>query len=178
MWPNLAHPEDDPFQLTISPELEEPLSVLSGNLKFLIRPLSTVVFRRVFRLALSKLHDQLWSEVLMRRRFTAFGATQFLHDCQAVFSVIDRFLPGSSSVMAKLKDGVALLNLPLALEVAAPTTEGVDRDAAVLMTLMEANDRVYKDNSEARKVLGELGLTCLTPTEAREITMRRVELQG
>lgn len=162
--------EDDPWQLTISPELDEPLRILTRNLEFLTRPLSTIVFRRVFRLALGKLQDKLWNEVLMRQKFTAYGATQFLRDNQAILSVVDRFIPGGSAIMARLRAGVQLLTLPLEV-----SEEAVASGKSAGITLQEADSRVYIDNEEARKLLEELQLTLLTTQNARDIMQRRVE---
>lgn len=157
--------------MTISPELDEPLRILTRNLEFLARPLSTAVFRRVFRFALGKLQDKLWNEVLMRQKFTTFGATQFLRDNQAILSVIDRFIPGGSTIMERLRAGVQLLNLPL-----EAGEEGTTNGNSNVTTLQEADQRVYKDNDEARKVLEELQLTSLTTQNARDIMQRRVEI--
>ncbi|CAG9991437.1 unnamed protein product [Clonostachys byssicola] len=156
--------QDDPWQLSISPELDEPLRILSRNLEFLVKALSTAVFRRVWREALGKLQDQLWHEVLLRQSFTAFGATQFFRDTNAVFSLVDRYIPGSSTVMGTLLDGVRLLNLPVELK-------GEEKG----LTLKEASDRVFTDNDEARKVLAELHLDALTPQNSRYILQKRVE---
>ncbi|CAH0019161.1 unnamed protein product [Clonostachys rhizophaga] len=156
--------QDDPWQLSISPELDEPLRILSRNLEFLVKALSTAVFRRVWREALGKLQDQLWHEVLLRQSFTAFGAAQFFRDTNAVFTLVDRYIPGSSTVMGTLLDGVRLLNLPVELK-------GEEKG----LTLKEASDRVFTDNDEARKVLADLHLDALTPQNSRYILQKRVE---
>lgn len=155
----------------ISPELDEPLHTLTRNLDFCHKALSTAVFRRVWRQTLAKLQDQLWNEVLLRQNFTGAGARQFLNDCQAIASLVDRHLGGSggSTAMAALFDGLKLLNLP-----AGDESEGQEKSDGV-MTLKRASDGVFTDNDEARKVLEELGLSELTPQNARYILQRRVE---
>lgn len=160
--------------MTISPELDEPLRILTRNLEFLIRPLSTPVFLRVFRLALGKLQDKLWGEVLMRQKFTTFGATQFLRDTQAILSVVDRFIPGGAAIMSRLRAGVQLLTLPLEAAEAETEADG-SKGKSGGITLQEADRRVYKDNEEARKLLEELQLSALTTQNARDIMQRRVE---
>ncbi|KAF7548186.1 hypothetical protein G7046_g8765 [Stylonectria norvegica] len=154
---------DDPSQATITPELDEPLRIIKRNLDFLSKALSTAAFRRVWRDALSKLQDLLWHDVLLRQHFTTFGATQFLRDSTAVFALVDHYIPGGSSALDTLHEGMRLLSLPV-----EPT------DSAGL-TLKEASDRVFTDNDEARKVLEELGLVSLSPPNARHILQRRVE---
>src|SRR5277367_565519 len=112
---------------------------------FLHKALASATFRRIWHEALDALQDLLWNEVLMRERFTTLGATQFYRDLTAVWAIIDEFIPdGSSSAlgMPKLREGAQLLNLPI-----------VARDG--LMSLSSAYDRVYADNTEARKVIDE-----------------------
>ena len=52
---------------------------------------------------------------------------------------------------------------------------GTANGQSSVITLHEADRRVYKDNEEARKVLEELQLTSLTTQNARDIMQRRVE---
>ncbi|KAF5685029.1 Rad50-interacting protein [Fusarium denticulatum] len=150
-------------ELAITPELDEPLRILQRNFDFLIRALSTAVFRRVCREALVKLQDYLWQSVLMRQSFTTCGAAQFRRDGAALVSTIERYIPNGSSVLDNLIEGMQLLSLP----VEAGETGG--------LTLKEASDRVFTDNEEARKVLEELHLEGLSPQGARNILQRRVE---
>lgn len=149
--------------MSITPELDDPLQTLKRNLDFLSKALSVASFRRVWREALEKLQDLLWNSVLLRQTFTTLGATQFMHDGSAIFSLIDRYIPNGATTMDALRDGMRLLSLPAETEV-----EGV-------MTLKEASDRAFKDNDEARSVLEELHLDSLTPINARQILQKRVE---
>ncbi|PTB69208.1 hypothetical protein BBK36DRAFT_1112557 [Trichoderma citrinoviride] len=157
-----ATPADDSSALSITPELDEPLSVLKRNLEFLARALSAASYRRVWRDALDKLQDLLWHSVLTRQTFTTLGAAQFAHDCASIFSLVDRFIPNGSAALEALREGLVLLNLPA-------TAEGEG------MTLKQASDRAFKDNDEARRVLEELELVALTPLNARQILQKRVE---
>ncbi|RBR24142.1 uncharacterized protein FIESC28_03042 [Fusarium coffeatum] len=150
-------------ELAITPELDEPLRILQRNFDFLIKALSTAVFRRVWREALSKLQDHLWSTVLMRQSFTTYGATQFRRDGVALVAVVERYIPNGSSILDSLTEGMQLLSLP------------VEAGEAGGLTLKEASDRVFTDNEEARKVLEELHLEELSPQSARNILQRRVE---
>ncbi|KAI0099720.1 RINT-1 family protein [Nemania sp. FL0031] len=152
----------DSSQLAITPELDEPLKILKRNLTFLASALSTAVYRRIWRTALEKLQDMLWGDVLLRQNFTTLGAAQLVRDLQAIFSLVDRHIPDGSLIMSTLQDGAQLLNLPVALE-----GEGI--------TLQQASDRIFTDNTEAKKTLAELDLESLTPANARKILQRRVE---
>ncbi|KAI0196998.1 RINT-1 family protein [Astrocystis sublimbata] len=152
----------DPSQLAITPELDEPLKILKRNLEFLASALSTAVFRRAWRAALEKMQDSLWGDVLLHQNFTTLGAAQLVRDLQAIYSLVDRHIPDGSLIMRTLQDGARLLNLP----VESPD-EGI--------TLHQADDRIYTDNTEAKSLLAELDMESLTPQHARKIIRRRVE---
>ncbi|KAI1271152.1 RINT-1 family protein [Xylaria sp. FL0933] len=152
----------DPSQLAITPELDEPLKIMKRNLTFLANALSTAVYRRIWRTALDRLQEMLWGEVLLKQNFTTLGAAQFVRDLQALSSLVDRHLPDGSLIMGTLQDGAQLLNLPI---------EASDGG----ITLQQATDRLFTDNTEAKKTLAELGLESLTPANARKILQRRVE---
>jgi RAD50-interacting protein 1 len=154
---------EDLSLLNVSPELDEPLHILTRNLAFLAKPLSAASFRRVWREALGKLQDQLINDVLLRQEFTTHGAAQYLRDVAELLDAVNRYIPGGSSALATLQDGVRLLNLPVASE----------DDKAI--TLKAASDRVFTNNGEARKLLEELELGELTPQLARNILQRRIE---
>ncbi|KAI1207874.1 TIP-1 family-domain-containing protein [Annulohypoxylon truncatum] len=149
-------------QLSVTPELDEPLKILKRNLAFLAAALSTAVFRRIWRASLEKLQDLLWTNVLMTQNFTTLGAAQFVRDLDAIASLIDRHIPDGSAAFSTLQDGLRLLNLPLEAEGGA-------------VSLQEASDRVFTDNTEAKKLLAELDLESLTPANARKILQKRVE---
>ncbi|KJZ76781.1 hypothetical protein HIM_03658 [Hirsutella minnesotensis 3608] len=155
---------DDQSQLTVTPELDEPLHILKRNLDFSSKALSTASFRRVWHDALERLQDTLWNGVLVRQSFTTLGAAQFSHDGSTIFALVDRYIPGGSATLTTLREGILLLNLPTATE------EGPDG-----VTLKEASDRAYTNNNEARTLLEELGLGALTPMNARHVLERRVE---
>ncbi|KAK4664941.1 uncharacterized protein QC763_509030 [Podospora pseudopauciseta] len=153
---------DEVDNLAITAELDEPLRILKRDLDFLSRALGTAPFRRVWRQALEKLNDILWTEVLMSHKFTASGAAQFARDLAAIEGVVERYIPDGSNALGSLSDAVRLLNLPL---------EGEG------MTLKKATDMVYTDNTEAKKMLEEVGVADggLTAANARQILGRRVE---
>lgn len=144
--------------------------MLKRNLDFLVRVLSTAVFRRVWREALEKLQDILWSEVLMRQRFSMHGSAQFMRDVQAICGLLERYIPDGSSALASIQEAVTLLNLPLDVD----EKEFSEREGRP-MTLGEATDRMTTDYAIAKQTLEELGLETLTPYNARNILQRRIE---
>ncbi|KAI1807473.1 TIP-1 family-domain-containing protein [Daldinia bambusicola] len=149
-------------RLSITPDLDEPLKILKRNLTFLASVLSAAVYRRVWREALEKLQDTIWTTVLMAQSFTMLGAAQFARDLEAIASLVDHNIPDGSIALGTLQDGVRLLSLPL------EATDGV-------MSLRQASDRAFTDNAEAKKLLTELDIESLTPANARKILQRRVE---
>lgn len=155
----------DPSQLSITAELDLPLSKLKENFDFLYRALSSASYRRVWHRALSKLQDLLWHSVLMKHHFTTLGAAQFTHDGQALAAVIERHLSDGSSALEELREAMELLRLPVALP------EGV----AEGLTLRQASERAFSDNDAARALLEEMQLQSLTPVNARHVLQRRVE---
>ncbi|KAJ0322212.1 hypothetical protein COL5a_008820 [Colletotrichum fioriniae] len=154
--------EIDPSQLAVTPELDEPLRILKRNFDFLLKAIGTAAFRRTWRSALDKLQDLLWGEVLMRQSFTAFGAAQFTRDVNAIFSLVERYIQNGVGSLGSLFDALKLLNLP------NESQEGT-------LSLKDATDRVFTDNTEAKKLLEELDIDTLTPANARHILQRRVE---
>ncbi|KAK1498284.1 RINT-1 family protein [Colletotrichum tamarilloi] len=154
--------EIDPSQLAVTPELDEPLRILKRNFDFLLKAIGTAAFRRTWRSALDKLQDLLWGEVLMRQSFTAFGAAQFTRDVNAIFSLVERYIQNGVGSLGSLFDALKLLSLP------NEPQEGT-------LSLKDATDRVFTDNTEAKKLLEELDIDTLTPANARHILQRRVE---
>lgn len=98
----------------------------------------------------------------MSQSFTTYGAAQFARDLHAIFSTVERYIPDGSGSLRSLEDAVKLLNLPIEPQ------EGVT-------SLKQATDRVFTDNTQAKKLLEELELDSLTPANARQILYRRVE---
>ncbi|OAA64702.1 rint-1/tip-1 [Niveomyces insectorum RCEF 264] len=155
-------------ELAITPELDEPLRVLDRSIAFLGRTLSTAALRRTLRGALAQLQSLLWSDVLLAQPFTARGAARFARDMDAVEALVEQRVPHGAAALAGLRAGVRLLNLPVVAPVhpSPPDTN---------ITLQEASDRVFTDNTAAKQVLQALGLSMLTPANARLILQRRVE---
>jgi hypothetical protein len=113
-------------------------------------------------MALEKLNSLLWSEVLMSQSFTTYGAAQFTRDLHAIMSLVERYIPDGSAFFMTLNDAVKLLSLPLEAQ------EGA-------ISLKQASDMVFTDNTEAKKLLEQLEIDSLTPANARQILQRRVE---
>jgi hypothetical protein len=134
-------------------------------MSFLHRALATAPFRRIMHEVLDSLQDSLWSDVLLREKFTRLGAAQFYRDLNAVWALIDVYITdGSSSAlgMPRLREALVLLNLPEKAE------EGG-------LAYGEAYERVFADNTKAKELLEGLGFRTLTYLEARQVLERRQE---
>lgn len=106
----------------------------------------------------------------MREKFTKLGAAQFYRDLAAVWELIDAYIvDGSSSSlgMPRLREACILLNLPERASMGA----GQEQDGR--MTLDDATEKVFADNTMAKEVLDQLHFTNLTPQEARQVLDRR-----
>ncbi|KAK0725404.1 TIP-1 family-domain-containing protein [Lasiosphaeris hirsuta] len=163
-WSTIAEDPSpaDAYQLAVTSELDEPLRILKRDFDFLSRTLGTAVFRRVWRSALERLNNMLWSDVMMSHKFTASGAAQFLQDLRAISSLIERYIPDGSSSLGSLSDALQLLNLPVEAGQGA-------------VSLRQITDMVFTDNTEAKKAMDQLEIDTLTPANARQILQRRVE---
>lgn len=140
--------------------------IFQRNLDFLHRTLANAPFKRVCRESLESLERLLFDDVLLRQEFSTLGAARFMQDVAAIQGVVDSCMPrGSASAlgMPKLKEGAALLNLPLEAE------EG-------RMPLQEACQEIYAGGAQAKEALENLGMTHLTIFEARSILGRRLEV--
>jgi hypothetical protein len=139
--------------------------ILKRNLTFLHRALGNAPFKRICRESLDSLEFLLYNDVLLRQEFSTLGAARFMQDIAAIQGVIDSCISRRSDSalgMPKLKEAVALLNLPLEAE------EG-------RMPLREACQEIFAGNLLAKEALENLGMTHLTNSEARLILARRLE---
>ena len=110
-----------------------------------------------------------WDNVMMRNTFSASGAAQLSRDLAVLWGVFDKYLGrGQGAIgMKKLKEGVALLNLPV------QSTEEANEGS---VNLFEVENKVFESNESAREVLQNLGLEVITESDARHVLERRVEL--
>lgn len=116
----------------------------------------------------------LWADVLMKHSFTTLGAAQFVRDLLAIAALVDQHIADGSAALGTLEDGARILSLPLEVDADA-SSDGTG--ARATMSLQQASDRFFIDNTEAKKALEDLGIETLTPANARNIVQKRVEYQ-
>lgn len=179
--PTAAAPQPLHSTATITAELEPLLAYLTSSLSFLHRALARAPLRRIVRAACRAIEQGLWDGILMRHSFSTAGAAQLAADLAAIAEVVDRWAGEgcAASGLRKVSEGVALLGLPVKGRGGGggdssgdEEEEGVQR----VLSLWEVEKRVFADNEQAREVLEELGLECLTEAEARAVLEKRVEL--
>lgn len=169
--------------LPLSPDLVPAIETLQRNLEYTSKTLSTPTYRRVWRNAISKLEEMLYTQVLLYHSFTTLGAKQLVRDLAAISTLIFRFLHVDR--FFKMKEAAMILSLPLqgfsSVLIAPDVIDGDALDQEILdenpppPTLGSVYERVFANNDEARKVLAELKIETLTPSDARKILQRRVE---
>lgn len=190
---------------SLSAELDAPLSLLTTYLTFLSKALGRVPLRRVSRQVCHSIQAFLWDNLLVRHTFSTAGATQLRTDLDALTAAIDRFVGSGQAArgMRRLRDGVALLSLPVKSEIPRTQTstagpvdeeeddggawddaggEGENGDADAVsgggkqMGLFEVERLVFMDNESARRALELVGLEGLSEGDARSVLERRVEI--
>lgn len=111
----------------------------------------------------------------MREKFTKLGAAQFYRDLAAVWELVDVYITDASTSslgMPKLREACILLNLPeRCTRRLSEAGEGAEMDTR--MSLEEATEKVFADNTMAKEVLDSLHFRNLSPQEARQVLDRR-----
>lgn len=139
---------------------------MKEKMAYLEKTISYAAFMRVWRQAISVLEDLLFNEVLLKQDFTTLGAARFSQDLKGIQSIISAYLPsseGSTYMMPRLTEGIALLNLPI---------EASDEKD---LTLSEAAEKIYAGREECEGILNRLHMNILDNPSARQIILRRVE---
>ena len=138
---------------------------MKENMAYLDKTISYPAFMRIWRQAISSLEDLLWNEVLLKQDFTTLGAARFAQDLKGIQSIIGSYLPleKSTFMMARLTQGIALLNLPI---------EASDEEG---LSLSEVAENIYASREDCERILTKLHMDLLGNTHARQIMQRRVE---
>ena len=163
-----------PETLPTSPDLSLALETLGRNLEYTHKTVCTPTHRRVWRQALAKLEDMLYTQLLMYHNFTTLGSAQLVRDLSSITALVDRFLKRGHH-FARLGEAVLVLSLPVVVGKSDGNREGKEGGGTGSLTLDEVYAGVFASNDAAREVLAKLGVESLTPAEARKVLQRRVE---
>ncbi|KKK13580.1 hypothetical protein P175DRAFT_0435452 [Aspergillus ochraceoroseus IBT 24754] len=185
-WATISSPSASttgPLPPTV--DLVPAMQALSTTVSFLSRALGVAPLRRIIRQVLLSTQTYLWSNVLLKNKFSSSGASQLESDVDHLCGVVDVALGsgaqagGAKKMLQKLNEGLLILNLK------AHGSKGDDEptvaqegaaDASRYPGLWVVEKRLFKDNESAREMLAELGLESLSEAEARSVLERRVEI--
>ncbi|KAE8382602.1 TIP-1 family-domain-containing protein [Aspergillus bertholletiae] len=165
-----------------SSDLAPAMRTLSTEISFLSRTLGIAPLRRIVRQVLLSVQTYIWNNVLARNMFSAAGAAQLMSDVEHLCNVIDVALGpaaqvgSSANALRKLNEGLTLLGLSTTTVDDRPPLQGSDQQETAPPGLWDVEKRLFKDNENARVVLGELNIETLSEAEARSVLERRVEI--
>ncbi|KAG0094992.1 hypothetical protein BGZ93_006468 [Podila epicladia] len=168
--------EDD----AVSPELYQPLSLLTRSFEFLAQGLPTRDFTGLYRQISQEMQDFMWQKVVMKNQFSELGGLQFARDIRiGLFGASRRWVKKPENYHRKLKDACILLSLQRA-KVNSPHPvgqAGVDggyprRTLAQIMAVI-FDDELRPEEIKTR--LEEIGVTHLMVSEAKDVIRKRVE---
>ncbi|KAK3841355.1 MAG: TIP-1 family-domain-containing protein [Linnemannia gamsii] len=177
----------------ISPELYQPLNILTHSFEFLSAALPTKLFITFYRQIALEMQDYIWQRVMMKNSFSELGGMQFTRDIQiGLWGAGRRWIKKTENYHRKLRDACILLSLQSAKANSPPPQPQLTFDQDVRRGV-QASDKgpvyakrtlaqimaVLFDEDLAQDVikakLEEIGVMHLGLSEARDVVRRRVE---
>ncbi|KAG0278694.1 hypothetical protein BGZ95_003374 [Linnemannia exigua] len=177
----------------ISPELYQPLNILTHSFEFLAAALPTKHFTALYRQIALEMQDYIWQRVVMKNSFSELGGMQFARDIRiGLWGAGRRWIKKSENYHRKLRDTCILLSLQSAKANSPPPQPQLTFDQDVRMEV-KASDKgpvyakrtlaqimaVLFDEDLAQDIvkakLEEIGVMHLGLSEARDVIRRRVE---
>ncbi|KAF9156452.1 hypothetical protein BG015_005176 [Linnemannia schmuckeri] len=173
----------------ISPELYQPLNVLTHSFEFLATTLPTKHFTSLYRQISFEMQDYLWQRVMMKNSFSELGGLQFARDIRiGLWGAGRRWIKKPENYHRKLRDACILLSLQSA-KANSPPPLTFDQDP--ILKQQQQQQPVYAKRTLAqimavlfdedmapdtvRTKLEEIGVMHLGLPEARDVIRRRVE---
>ncbi|KAF8930256.1 hypothetical protein BGZ58_008360 [Dissophora ornata] len=182
------HDNDD-----VSPELYQPLTILTHALEFLATALPTKPFTMLYKLTAQEMQDFFWQKIIMKNSFSELGGLQFARDFQiGLLGAGRRWIKKPENYHRKLRDASVLLSLQSA-KVNSPAMasyDGQERDESrgkknvgdrpvyVKRTLAQIMAVLFDEDLGEEVVksrLEEIGVMYLGISEAKDVIRRRVE---
>ncbi|KAG0318146.1 hypothetical protein BGZ99_005837 [Dissophora globulifera] len=175
----------------VSPELYQPLTVLTHSFEFLASALPTKHFTMLYKQTALEMQDFFWKKIVMKNSFSELGGQQLRRDFQiGLLGAGRRWIRKPENYHRKLRDAAILLSLQSA-KANSPPPAMVSFDERPGAGRMEVEGRVYAqrtlaqvmavlfdEDMEAETVksnLEEIGVMQLSVSEARAVVRRRVE---
>lgn len=173
----------------VSPELYQPLNILTHSFEFLATTLPTKHFTNLYRQISIEMQDYLWQRVMMKNSFSELGGLQFTRDIRiGLWGAGRRWIKKPENYHRKLRDACILLSLQSA-KANSPPPLTFDQDP--LSRQQQEQQPLYAKRTLAqimavlfdedltpdvvRAKLEEIGVMHLGLTEARDVIRRRVE---
>ena len=190
--------------VSISPQLDNPLQVLSSYLSYLSPILATAPLRRIGRQLALSVQDVIWGQIVDSRSFSDSGVAQLERDVLAIWSVMDKHLgyDQGKQGMRRLSEGLRLLTLGKEDDASEELLTGEEENADISAwdeipedqktnneenlarnnsanfagwTLQKVVSRLFYDDESARDILKDLCIETLTVLEARAVVQSRIE---
>lgn len=172
------------LQLTVTPEITQPLTTLDSFYDYLSVKLAHSRIR-ITRQTTSMIQTHILDYVVSRNQFSLLGARQLLRDCTEIWSISARYSPVRmlEGATRRLKETCLLLTLPLVDGEQVPERDALEdllEDSGIgggkkLMGLRSAVSRVFEDHEQAQKMMEEFGIRELQIADVRGLLRRRVD---
>ncbi|KAF9108785.1 hypothetical protein BGX29_007075 [Mortierella sp. GBA35] len=176
------HENDD----DVSPELYQPINVLTHSFEFLATALPTKHFTNLYRQISLEMQDYFWQRVIMKNSFSELGGLQFARDVRiGLWGAGRRWIKKTENYHRKLRDACILLSLHSAKVNSPPQMHTFDQDAPrttrpvyAKRTLAQIMAVLFDEDLADDVVKGkleEIGVMHLGLSEAKDVIRRRVE---
>jgi hypothetical protein len=171
----------------VSPELYQPLNILTRSFEFLATTLPTKHFTNLYRQISFEMQDYFWQRVIMKNSFSELGGLQFARDIRiGLWGAGRRWIKKAENYHRKLRDACILLSLQSAKANSPPPPPQLTFDQDVVMkqpvyakrTLAQIMAVLFDEDlapGVARVKLDEIGVMHLGVADARDVIRRRVE---
>jgi len=163
-------------------ELDALLSTLTTHFGFLAKALAPVPLRRVARITVQTIDQQIFEQVILRHSFSASGALQLSADLAAIKVVLQKYVGGgvAESGFTRLDEAIGLLGIPVRGSRNAQEEEEHEKDISgeKKWGLWEVEKRLFQSGGEESKafLVDELSIERLSVADARKVLARKVEL--
>jgi hypothetical protein len=163
----------------VSPELYQPLTVLSHSFEYLATALPTRHFTMLYRQTSLEIQDFFWQKIIMKNSFSELGGMQFARDFRiGLMGASRRWVKKPENYHRKLRDAAVLLSLQSAKANSQQQGRGGQDGSQSKKTLAQVMVFLFDDDLESEAVkskLEEIGVMHLGVSDARDVIRRRVE---
>ncbi|KAI8363047.1 TIP-1 family-domain-containing protein [Mortierella sp. GBAus27b] len=173
----------------VSPELYQPLTILSHSIEFLATTLPTRHFTTLYRQTSLEIQDFFWQKIIMKNTFSELGGMQFARDFRiGLLGTARKWVKKPENYHRKLRDAAVLLSLHSAKAGSNPPPhrsigqerggQGNHGPSHAKKTLAQVLAFLFDDDLDAEAVqskLEEIGVMGLGVSGAKDVIRRRVE---